>query len=84
MQWLECALSACRVVALGVRLISITQDLGHAPMSLTMRRIMRLFDEYQSRENAKHARRAIKENARQGDWSPDVDESENHVVAATL
>lgn len=49
-----------------------------------MRRIMMLFDEYQSRENAKHARRAIKENARQGDWSPDVDESENHVVAATL
>src|SRR3977135_4285382 len=36
----------------GVRLISITQDLGDDPMSLMMRQIMTLFDEYQSKKNA--------------------------------
>jgi site-specific DNA recombinase len=35
-------------------------------MSTMMRQIMTLFDEYQSRENAKHTLRAMKENARQG------------------
>jgi site-specific DNA recombinase len=29
---------------------------------------MALFDEYQSKENAKHVVRALKENARQGFW----------------
>ncbi|MFG1296531.1 serine integrase family protein [Xanthobacter variabilis] len=31
-----------------------------------MRQVIALFDEYQSRENAKHVLRAMKENARQG------------------
>ena len=53
----------------GVRLVSITQDLGDDPMSTMMRQIMTLFDEYQSRENAKHTLRAMKENARQGFWN---------------
>jgi site-specific DNA recombinase len=53
----------------GVRLVSITQELGDDPMSLMMRQIMSLFDEYQSRENAKHTLRAMKENARQGFWN---------------
>ena len=53
----------------GVRLISITQDLGDDPMSVMMRQIMTLFDEYQSKENAKHTPRAMKENARQGFWN---------------
>ncbi|MBN9566490.1 MAG: recombinase family protein [Alphaproteobacteria bacterium] len=53
----------------GVRLISITQDLGDDPMSVMMRKIMTLFDEYQSKENAKHTLRAMKENARQGFWN---------------
>lgn len=53
----------------GVRIISITQELGDDPMSLMMRQIMTLFDEYQSRENAKHTLRAMKENARQGFWN---------------
>ncbi|WP_245863888.1 recombinase family protein [Caulobacter mirabilis] len=53
----------------GVRLVSITQELGDDPMSTMMRRIMTLFDEYQSRENAKHTLRAMKENARQGFWN---------------
>jgi DNA invertase Pin-like site-specific DNA recombinase len=43
----------------GVRLISITQDLGDDPMSVMMRQIMTLFDEYPSKENAKHTLRAI-------------------------
>lgn len=53
----------------GVRLVSITQDLGDDPMSTMMRQIMTLFDEYQSRENAKHTLRAMMENARQGFWN---------------
>jgi site-specific DNA recombinase len=53
----------------GVRIVSITQELGDDPMSLMMRQIMNLFDEYQSRENAKHTLRAMKENARQGFWN---------------
>lgn len=53
----------------GVRLISITQELGDDPMGLMMRQMMALFDEYQSRENAKHTLRAMKENARQGFWN---------------
>src|SRR3546814_9487079 len=39
----------------GVRLISITQDLGDDPMSVMMRQIMTLFDEYQSKENGKRS-----------------------------
>jgi len=34
-----------------------------------MRRIMTLFDEYQSKETAKHTLRAMNENARQGFWN---------------
>ena len=34
-----------------------------------MRKIIALFDEYQSRENAKHVLRSMKENARQGFWN---------------
>jgi hypothetical protein len=38
------------------------------PMSNMIRQIMALFDEYQSKENAKHTLAAMKENARQGFW----------------
>ena len=50
-------------------LLSITQELGDDPMSNMIRQIMALFDEYQSKENAKHTLRAMKENARQGFWN---------------
>jgi site-specific DNA recombinase len=50
----------------GVRLVSITQELGDDPAQVMMRQVIALFDEYQSRENAKHVLRAIKENSRQG------------------
>jgi site-specific DNA recombinase len=53
----------------GVKLVSITQEMGDNPMHVMMRQIMALFDEYQSKENAKHVMRALKENARQGFWN---------------
>ncbi|MDC9823273.1 recombinase family protein [Devosia sp. ZB163] len=49
-----------------VRLISVTQELGDDPAQVMMRQVIALFDEYQSRENAKHVLRAMKENALQG------------------
>src|SRR5262252_8191458 len=58
-----------RLAKNGVRLASITQELGDDPMSNMIRQIMALFDEYQSKENAKHTLRAMKENARQGYWN---------------
>jgi site-specific DNA recombinase len=58
-----------RLAKNGVRLISITQELGDDPMSNMIRQIMALFDEYQSKENAKHTPRAMKENTRQGFWN---------------
>ena len=58
-----------RLAKSGVRLVSITQELGNDPMSNMIRQIMALFDEYQSKENAKHTLRAMKENARQGFWN---------------
>ncbi len=55
-----------RLAKAGVRLISITQELGDDPAQVMMRQVIALFDEYQSRENAKHVLRAMNENARQG------------------
>ncbi|WP_026381716.1 recombinase family protein [Afifella pfennigii] len=53
----------------GIRLVSITQDLGDDPMSVMVRQVFALFDEYQSKENGKHVLRAMQENARQGFWN---------------
>ena len=53
----------------GVKLISITQELGDDPAQVMMRQVIALFDEYQSKENAKHVLRAMKENTRQGFWN---------------
>jgi DNA invertase Pin-like site-specific DNA recombinase len=60
---------ARRLAKNGVRIVSITQEVGDDPMGMMMRQIMTLFDEYQSKENAKHTLRAMKENARQGFWN---------------
>ncbi len=65
-----------------VRLISITQELGDDPIHDMMRRIMALFDEYQSKENGKHVMRALKENARQGFWNGALPPIGYRVVAA--
>ncbi len=66
----------------GVRLASITQEMGDDPMHVMMRQIMALFDEYQSKENAKHVLRALKENARQGFWNGSLPPIGYRVVAA--
>src|SRR5882757_1449524 len=66
----------------GVKLISITQEMGDDPMHVMMRQIMALFDEYQSNENAKHVLRALKENARQGFWNGSLPPIGYRVAAA--
>lgn len=66
----------------GVKLVSITQEMGDDPMHVMMRQIMALFDEYQSKENAKHVLRALKENARQGFWNGAAPPIGYRVVAA--
>jgi site-specific DNA recombinase len=53
----------------GVKLVSIAQELGEDPAQVMMRQVIALFDEYQSKENAKHTLRAMKENARHGFWN---------------
>ena len=53
----------------GVRLVSITQDVGQDGAGDFIRKMFNIFDEHQSRENAKHVHRAMKENARQGFWN---------------
>ena len=50
----------------GVNVISITQQTSNDPAGDMAKKIFSLFDEYQSKENAKHTLRAMKENARQG------------------
>ena len=66
----------------GIRLVSITQEMGDDPMHVMMRQIMALFDEYQSKENAKHVLRALKENARQGFWNGALPPIGYRIVAA--
>jgi len=56
--------------------------MGDDPMHVMMRQIMALFDEYQSKENAKHVLRALKENARQGFWNGSLPPIGYRVVAA--
>jgi len=66
----------------GVKLLSISQEIGDDPVHQMMRQIMALFDEYQSKENAKHVIRALKENARQGFWNGSLPPIGYRVVAA--
>jgi len=66
----------------GVKLVSVTQEMGDDPMHRMMRQIMALFDEYQSKENAKHVLRAMNENARQGFWNGALPPIGYRIVAA--
>ena len=50
----------------GVSVISITQTMQNDPSGEMQRRMIMLFDEYQSKETAKHVLRGMQENARQG------------------
>ena len=52
-----------------VNLASISQETGDDPMGDMVRQVLNVFDEYQSKENAKHVRRAMIENAKQGFWN---------------
>lgn len=63
---IQLALYERKLQKAGVRLISITQQTANDPSGEMARSIFALFDEYQSKENAKHTLRAMKENARQG------------------
>lgn len=58
-----------RLAKAGVQLVSITQDVGTDASGEFIRKILSVFDEHQSRENAKHVHRAMLENARQGFWN---------------
>lgn len=60
------ALYERRLNKAGVKVISITQPTGEEISGEMMRRIISLFDEYQSKENSKHTLRAMSENARRG------------------
>jgi DNA invertase Pin-like site-specific DNA recombinase len=60
---------AHRLHKAGVRLLSITQETSDDPSGVLMRQIIAAVDEHFSRENAKHTRRAMRENARQGYWN---------------
>lgn len=53
----------------GVELISITQAVTQDASGEMMRKLLNVFDEHQSRENAKHVHRAMCENTRQGFWN---------------
>ena len=53
----------------GVELVSITQDIGQDASGEFIRKVLNVFDEHQSRENAKHVHRSMLENARQGFWN---------------
>jgi site-specific DNA recombinase len=66
----------------GIKLVFITQEMGDDPMHVMMRQIMALFDEYRSKENAKHVLRALKENALQGFWNGSLPPIGYRVVAA--
>jgi len=55
-----------KLLKAGVSLISITQQTQNDPSGDMQRHIFMLFDEYQSKEIAKHVLRGMQENARQG------------------
>jgi site-specific DNA recombinase len=65
----ECEFYVRKLPKSGVELILITEEMGDDPMHVLMRRIMALFDEYQSKENARHVLRALTENTRHGFWN---------------
>ena len=57
---------------IGVKVVSITQETSDDAAGEMASRLFSLFDEYQSKENAKHTQRAMQENARQGYWNGSV------------
>lgn len=68
----------------GVAIHSITQDFGEGTAAHLTRQIMALTDEMNSVENAKHVRRTMLENARQGFWNGSVAPLGYRTVVAEL
>jgi len=62
-------LSIRRLSANGVRLVSISQELGEDLSAQFMRKFYGLLAEQYSLENASHVTRTMKENANQGFWN---------------
>lgn len=58
-----------RLEKYGVVVVSITQEMSEGPGGELTRRIIALIDEMHSKENAKHTKRGMEENARQGFWN---------------
>ena len=54
---------ARRLKKVGVDLVSMTQEVGDDPTSQLIRKVVVLFDEYSSQENAKHVRRSMARKA---------------------
>lgn len=53
----------------GVRVVSLSQRTDDSAEGQFMRRLLAIFDEYQSLEGSKHVRRGLHENALQGHWN---------------
>jgi DNA invertase Pin-like site-specific DNA recombinase len=62
----EAALYEKKLGKSGIKLVSITQHIADDAAGEMQKRIIMMFDEYQSKENAKHTLRGMQENARQG------------------
>jgi hypothetical protein len=59
-----------KLVKHNVKVVSITQPVGYEsePVHSMMHKVIARFDEFQSRENARHVIRSMKENAWQRFW----------------
>ncbi|MCU0984151.1 MAG: recombinase family protein [Acetobacteraceae bacterium] len=66
---LHAELAIRRLRKAGVEVASVTQEISGDGTGEVVRKMLSVFDEYSSRENAKHTRRAMVENARQGFWN---------------
>lgn len=69
---IEATLYERKLAKFGVKMVSITQHTSNDPSGEIQRRLIMLFDEYQSKENAKHTLRGMQENARQGYFNGSV------------
>jgi site-specific DNA recombinase len=81
---IEFGVALRRLERKGVRVVSMTQELGHDVTHDMIRQIIAVFDEFQSRENSKHTKRAMLENARQGFWNGSSPPLGYRVVEAEL
>lgn len=66
---IELELLTRKLAKKGIRLISVTQPFGDDPTANLARRMVALFDEYQSEETAKHVSRTMIKNAKDGFWN---------------